>query len=166
VERFVGHGIGTMYHSEPLILHHGVYLFLAPFHPTFLLTFSFHWVIIHMEFVLHVIRFSCFQFRCPKFQFCHFFLSLEQHRRAACHFIKKKKDTQFYHLLLGTFAYLAWQDVVVSSLLICKINVFLARWKHVYFPENWQCCHQMHFVLFPRIVIDLTFCIYLKSSQY
>jgi len=22
VERFVGHGIGTMYHSEPLILHH------------------------------------------------------------------------------------------------------------------------------------------------
>ncbi|KAL5677998.1 hypothetical protein ACJX0J_014129, partial [Zea mays] len=24
VERFVGHGIGTMYHSEPLILHHGI----------------------------------------------------------------------------------------------------------------------------------------------
>ncbi|ONM23958.1 Methionine aminopeptidase [Zea mays] len=27
VERFVGHGIGTMYHSEPLILHHGGYHF-------------------------------------------------------------------------------------------------------------------------------------------
>ena len=25
VERFVGHGIGTLYHSEPLILHHGEY---------------------------------------------------------------------------------------------------------------------------------------------
>nr|CAB3458059.1 unnamed protein product [Digitaria exilis] len=28
VERFVGHGIGTVYHSEPLILHYGEYLFL------------------------------------------------------------------------------------------------------------------------------------------
>ncbi|CAD6223697.1 unnamed protein product [Miscanthus lutarioriparius] len=27
VERFVGHGIGTTYHSEPLILHHGGYHF-------------------------------------------------------------------------------------------------------------------------------------------
>lgn len=34
VERFVGHGIGTMLHSEPLILHHGenfldIFLFLS-----------------------------------------------------------------------------------------------------------------------------------------
>jgi hypothetical protein len=37
VERFVGHGIGTMLHSEPLILHHGEYLldftYLIDIHP-------------------------------------------------------------------------------------------------------------------------------------